>query len=135
MATRCNELMKNDGLLPQDILVLTYRRDRALQLAKAIAVRIGENRIRCPFKDDAKDSLAIEPGKITVSTVASSKGYDAPQVLLGSINDFPTTVEGRACFYVGCTRAREWLEVSATRMSDLAREFESSISATNAGHR
>jgi superfamily I DNA and RNA helicase len=134
VAMRCDELMKRDGLLPQDILVLTYRRDRALQLAEAIAVRIGEDKVRCPFKDDAKDTLAIEAGKIAVSTVASSKGYDAPQVLLVSINDFATTIEGRASFYVGCTRAREWLEVSATKMSDLAREFQSSASATNSGH-
>ena len=81
---------------------------------------------------DAKDTIAIGPGRITVSTVASTKGYDAPQVLLVSVDAFPDTVEGRVCLYVGCTRAREWLEATTTEMTGLAREFERSVSATNA---
>ena len=72
--------------------------------------------------------------RITVSTVASTKGYDAPQVLLASVDEFPETVEGRVCLYVACTRAREWLEGTAKEMTNLAREFETSVSATNAGH-
>ena len=75
--------------------------------------------------------MAIEAGRITVSTVASTKGYDAPQVLLAAVDEFPDTVEGRVCLYVGCTRAREWLEGSAVEMTSLAREFEGSVSATN----
>jgi hypothetical protein len=134
VAARCEELMKTDGLLPQDILVLTYHRQRALQLVAAIAERIGREKVRCPFEEDAKDTVAIEPGQVTVSTVASTKGYDAPQVLLASVDEFPDTVEGRVCLYVGCTRAREWLEATTTAMTGLAREFERSVSATNAGH-
>ena len=132
VAERCEQLMQDDGLLPQDILVLTFRRQRALQLANAIADRVGDEKVRCPFEKDAKDAVAIEPGRITVSTVASTKGYDAPQVLLASANEFPDTVEGRVCLYVGCTRAREWLEGTATEMTGLAREFQKSVSATNA---
>jgi superfamily I DNA and RNA helicase len=126
--------MKKDGLLPQDILVLTYQRRRALELAAAIADRLGKDMVRCPFEDDLKDAIAIEHGKITVSTVASTKGYDAPQVILASVDQFPESVEGRVCLYVACTRAREWLEGSAAKMTDLARELESSVSATNSGH-
>jgi hypothetical protein len=55
-------------------------------------------------------------------------------VLLASVDEFPDTVEGRVCLYVGCTRAREWLEATTTAMTGLAREFERSVSATNAGH-
>jgi len=133
IADRCEQLMNNDGLLPQDILVLTYRRRRALELADAIAERIGGNKVRRPFEEDAKDRIAIGPGRITVSTVASTKGYDAPQVLLASVDAFPDTVEGRVCMYVGCTRAREWLEATTTEMTGLTREFERSVTATNAG--
>lgn len=134
VAARCEQLMQKDGLLPQDILVLTYQRRRASELAAAIEDRIGEDTVRCPFQDDAKDMIAIEPGRITVSTVASTKGYDAPQVILASIDQFLDTVEGRVCLYVGCTRAREWLEGSAVDMTDLAREFESSVTATSSGN-
>jgi len=134
VAARCEQLMKKDGLLPQDILILTYQRRRAHELAAAIANRIGEEKVRCPFDDDAKDAIAIESGRITVSTVASTKGYDAPQVILASFDQFPDTVEGRVCLYVGCTRAREWLEGSTVEITDLSKEFESSVSATNSGH-
>jgi superfamily I DNA/RNA helicase len=125
--------MNNDGLLPQDILVLTYRRHRALELAAAIAGRIGGDKVRRPFEEDAKDTIAIGPGRIAVSTVASTKGYDAPQVLLASVDAFPNTVEGRVSMYVACTRAREWLETTTTEMTGLARELERSVSATDAG--
>ena len=134
IAARCEQLMQEDGLLPQDILVLTYQRRRARELAAAISDRLGTGMVRCPFEDEAKDAIAIAPGTITVSTVASSKGYDAPQVLLASVDQFPESVEGRVGFYVGCTRAREWLEVSTVEISDLAQEFEESVSATNSGH-
>lgn len=84
LASRCEELMKRDGLLPQDILVLTYTRERAAELSAAIADRIGTDRVRRPFAEGQKDALAIQAGRVTVSTVASAKGYDAPQVLSGS---------------------------------------------------
>ncbi|MFW5653251.1 MAG: hypothetical protein ACOC0P_04325, partial [Planctomycetota bacterium] len=49
-----------------------------------------------------------------ISTVNSVKGYDAPYVLVASANEFRDSVEGRAAFYVACTRARYWLEVHHT---------------------
>ncbi len=130
LATCCERLLKRDSLLPQDILVLTFRRDRAMELANAIAERVGQQRVRRPFEESEKDGLAIQPDRITVSTVASAKGYDAPYVMLASVDDFPHDVEGRVSFYVGCTRAREWLEVSWVETTDLVREFERAAAAS-----
>lgn len=130
VANRCETLMRIDGLLPQDILVLTFTRDRALQLAHAIATRVGQNLVRCAFKEEEKDTLAVQPDRITVSTIASAKGYDAPHVLLASLDDIPDNVEGRASFYVGCTRAREWLDVSGSSVTPLVREFQASLAAS-----
>ncbi len=62
-----------------------------------------------------------------MSTVKSAKGYDAPCVLLAAADVFPTTVEGRAEFYVACTRAAEHLEVLACRRPGLAVEFERAV--------
>jgi hypothetical protein len=45
-------------------------------------------------------------------------------VLLASANDYPTDVTGRASFYVGCTRAIEYLEVFAHDRKGLVAEFE-----------
>lgn len=60
--------------------------------------------------------------------MASAKGYDAYCVLLASANEFPTDVKGRANFYVGCTRAIEYLEVFAYEKKSLAAETEAVLS-------
>ena len=131
VAERCEQLMSEDSLLPQDIFVLTFKRSRASKLATAISRRLGDNRVRCPFEEAEKDDLAIQPDKITVSTVASAKGYDAPYVIVASVQDFPEDVEGRVSLYVACTRAREWLDVNAVGRADLVNEFERSLVASN----
>lgn len=59
-----------------------------------------------------------------MSTVASAKGYDAYCVLLFGTSEFPTDLQGRASFYVGCTRAIEYLEVFAHNKSGLVGEME-----------
>lgn len=129
IAEKCEQLILKESLLPQDILVLTFKRNRASQLAAEISKLIGGDRVRCPFEETEKDDLAIQPDKITVSTVASAKGYDAPYVILASVQDFPADVEGRVSFYVACTRAREWLDVNAVGKTDVVREFERSLVA------
>ena len=133
LARNCEDLLQRDGLLPQEILVLTFRRERALQLANAIADRLGPARVRCPFQKPEKDGLAIQPDQVTVSTVASAKGYDAPYVMLASLDEFTNDVKGRVSLYVGCTRAREWLDVSWVETTNLVREFERSAGASR-GH-
>jgi hypothetical protein len=77
--------------------------------------------VHLPFKD--KDRPLGEPGRLTISTVASAKGYDAYCVLLASANEFPTDVKGRANFYVGGTRAVERLDVFANEATGLAGEL------------
>jgi hypothetical protein len=130
VASHCQKLMRRDGLLPQDILVLTFKRERALELAHAIAVHVGAELVRYTLDD--KDNLAVQPNRLTVSTIASAKGYDAPCVLLASADDFSDNVEGRTSFYVGCTRARDWLHVSASTATPLVLEFEASLAAVKA---
>ena len=66
-------------------------------------------------------------GQLTVSTIASAKGYDAFVTLIASANEFLTDVRGRASFYVGCTRAIEHLEVFAYKSSGLAAEYEAVV--------
>jgi hypothetical protein len=53
--------------------------------------------------------------------------------MLASLHDFTDDVEGRASLYVGCTRAREWLEVSTAAVTDLVREFGRAIEASYGG--
>jgi hypothetical protein len=129
VARRCDALIGAEQLLPQDILVLTFKRERAYQLAKAIGSRVGADGVRCAIDETEKDKLVIQKNRVTVSTIASAKGYDAPFVLLASIEDCLAGVEGRATLYVGCTRAREWLEVSGNGTSPLMSELQASVAA------
>ena len=74
-----------------------------------------------------KDQPLNHKGKLTLSTVASAKGYDAYCVLLASANEFVSDVKGRASFYVSCrscTRAIEYLEVFAYEKKGLVIEME-----------
>lgn len=72
---------------------------------------------------EEKDRPLGQRGRLTLSTVASAKGYDAYCVLLASASAFSVDVTGRANFYVGCTRAIEYLEVFAYEERGLVREF------------
>ena len=83
-------------------------------------------------KED-QDRILRRRGCLPLSTVASAKGYDAYCVLLASATDFPTDVSGRASFYVGCTRAIEYLEVFAHRRSGLVAELEKALGRPDGG--
>lgn len=128
---RCEQLIAIEGLLPQDILVLTFQRERARRLGRSITDRLGDIAIRYAFEEAEKDRMAIQPEQLTVSTVASAKGYDAPAVILAGGDDFPDDIEGRASFYVGFTRAREWLYCTCAGKSPLMTELERALDAIN----
>ncbi len=123
---RLRWLIEEQDVRPEDVMVLAYRWDRATQLADAIAKSkiAGVASVHVPCTDSDKDNPAGQQGRLTVSTVASAKGYDAYCVLLASANEFSTDVTGRASFYVGCTRAAEYLEVFACKNHGLAAEME-----------
>ncbi len=121
--TRLRWLLGQQEVRPQDILILTYTKERARELADALSgARLpGINDIHVAM--DKKDESLGQRNRLTVSTVHSAKGYDAYCVLLASANDFSLDVAGRASFYVGCTRAIEYLEVFACENTGLVREL------------
>jgi hypothetical protein len=123
MVAQLRWLIEEQAVRPEDVLVLCFTRDRAVQLAEAVAAaRIaGVAGVHAPLNE--KDRPLGQRGRLTVSTVASAKGYDAYCVLLASANEFTTDVTGRANFYVGCTRALECLEVFAYADNSLATEM------------
>lgn len=47
---------------------------------------------------EEKDRILGGRGQLTISTVASAKGYEAYCVLIVSANEFKLDVEGRASF-------------------------------------
>jgi hypothetical protein len=121
VASQINKLIVEQRVVPSDILVLYkshYLCKDALLPALERAVGKG-HQVREVRSDDA-DSKArplIENGTLTVSTIASAKGYDAPIVFLIGVDDLATDTKGRASFYVGATRAKLVLFLSGIARS------------------
>lgn len=124
IVARLRWLIEEQEVRPEDIQVLAFSRQRVLQLADAIgAAKIPViTGLHVAFNE--KDRPLGQKGRLTLSTVASAKGYDAYCVLLASAHEFTTDVLGRASFYVGCTRAIEFLEVFACEKKGLAEELD-----------
>jgi len=124
---RIRWLTEEQEVRPEDIQVLSFTRDRVLDLAAAIEkAKLRSLRgIHVPWKD--RDNPLGRRGHLSVSTVASAKGYDAFCVLLASANEFNAEVMGRVSFYVGCTRAIEYLEMFAYERKGLVGEMETAL--------
>ena len=127
MAERLRWLIEKQQVRPEDILVLVYYRDQIENLVAAVEAARLPSVEGIHVATTAKDDLLHQRGWLSISTVASAKGYDAYAVLLASANEFPIDVQGRASFYVACTRAIEYLEVFATSRSGLVVEMERAI--------
>jgi superfamily I DNA and RNA helicase len=124
LISRLRWLIEEQEVRPEDIQVLAFTRQRVEELAEAVRVaRVPAiSGVHVAFNE--KDKPLGQKGHLTLSTVASAKGYDAYCVLLASANEFTTDVTGRASFYVGCTRAIEYLEVFAYENKGLVSEME-----------
>ncbi|MBV8113203.1 MAG: ATP-binding domain-containing protein, partial [Silvibacterium sp.] len=69
-----------------------------------------------------KDKYIFEDDCLTLATVEAAKGYDSPIVFLMGADLFGETVESRARFYVGATRAKMHLFVTGIRGQGFAEE-------------
>jgi len=125
---RLRWLIEEQHVRPEDILVLSFTQRRIEELAEAIrnAPIPAVSELHVAFKE--RDQPLGQRGRLSLSTAASAKGYDAYCVLLASANEFTDDVWGRASFYVGCTRAIEYLEVFGYQRKGLLAEMEMSLS-------
>ena len=123
LIARLEWLLVDQQVRAEDVLVLTMRNERAQRLAQAIE-RADLPIARVHLTTQEKDRLLGERKQLTVSTVASAKGYDRYCVLLASVGEFSSDVTGRASFYVGCTRAIEYLELFGGEDAPLLAEFK-----------
>lgn len=126
---RLRWLIEEQQVRPEDIHVLVYFRNQIEKLVAALAAERIPSVEGIHVATTQKDALLHQRGWLSVSTVASAKGYDAYCVLLAGADEFPTDIQGRASFYVACTRAIEYLEVFASGRSGLAAEMEQAIAA------
>lgn len=120
---RLRWLMEDQDVRPEDILVLGPSRKRLRALAGILENDLPVEKVLLPFEAARKDDYITRKNCLTASTINSAKGYDAFCVLIVSANEFALNRGGRAAFYVGCTRARERLDVFAHEDAGLALEF------------
>ena len=124
VARRVERMVRDEKVRPHDILVLTHRRERVYALAERLNRLSLEGFRGCRVAIDEKDKLVAVDGYFSLCTVHSAKGYDANVVLLASAQDFKPDAQGRAAFYVGCTRAQQCLEVTGFGSAPLVDELE-----------
>lgn len=121
-------LINEDGVRPGDILLISEGvkdfesvADSLLACCKAI------QRVIKPYGESSnpdKDRYIFEAECLTLATVEAAKGYDSPIVFLMGADLFGETVESRARFYVGSTRAKMRLFVTGIQGQGFADEAE-----------
>lgn len=129
MVEQIRWLTEEQQVRPEDILILVYYNNLVDEVVSAIKSAQFREVQGIHIATQAKNELLFQPGCVSVSTVASAKGYDAYCVLIPSVNEFPTDVIGRVSFYVACTRAIEYVSVFATSPYRLAGEMKKAIAA------
>ena len=124
---RLRWLIEEQRVRPEDILVLAHSWKRVFESARSITEAKIQSLEGVHVAKHNQDRRLRQRGYLSLSTVASAKGYDAYCTLLVASNDFTSDVKGRASFYVGCTRAIEYLEVFAHERKGLVLEFERAL--------
>lgn len=115
------ELVTTQKVLPSDILIL-YKSHYSFKdrLPQRLQAAIGDG-CKLHFVDNDhpanKNVTLVEDGYLTISTIASAKGYDAPIVFLLGADELETNPQGRASFYVGASRAKFLLYVSGVKVA------------------
>lgn len=122
VAAEVRRMVEKEKVLPSDMLVLymshwPYKAWLEGALKEAVGARSGLRVVNSEHREN-KDDLLMEEGKLTVSTIASAKGYDAPVVFVLGADLLPPDDEGRALFYVAATRAKLELRVSGVEREE-----------------
>ena len=111
------QLIEVEAVRPEDILLIAEQpRLPVLDLAGLL------NRLQRRLPNltahhgygerENKDGYLFVPDQLTIASVYSAKGYDAPLVFLLGADLFAYTKEGRAAFYVAATRAKYRLTIT-----------------------
>lgn len=127
VAGRIAELIKHDEVRPEDILVLAEHGNLVEELESALRKLLPKGQLAGyikPFgdKSDDKDRYIFRERHLTLSTTRGAKGYDAFVGFLLGADEFAPTLQGRASFYVGATRAKYMLTVTGLEGGELLQE-------------
>jgi AAA domain len=124
---RIKWLLEEQQVRPQDVMVLGYEWSTIKSIAQRVEKEKPGGCKGAHLVMNNKDEHISREGLVTFSTVHSAKGYDAYAVLMIDADTYANDVEHRAAFYVGCTRALEYLEVFASARTGLALEMERAV--------
>ncbi|MEM6551971.1 MAG: hypothetical protein AAF750_07575 [Planctomycetota bacterium] len=127
LAARIRWLIESQQVRPQDILILARTKRRVYELADVLTRETFTGTQGVHVAINEKDKLVARSGMFSICTVASAKGYDAHAVLIASAEQWTGKPTDRATFYVGCTRARDYLEISACGPGELFTEMRDAI--------
>lgn len=121
--------IQQDGLEPDDILVISADDRHARQYLEDIAKRLSRAKIN--VNNVHEDSYSIrdfsESGAVTLSTIHKAKGNEAYMVYVVGIDAlFGTSVRARNMIFTAMTRSKAWLRLSG--IGAQASEFAAELS-------
>lgn len=128
LADRVERLITEQKVRPHDILILAYSRRVIQRLDDRLRRLDLPGYHGCRVAIEHMEQLVAVSGYFSICTVHSAKGYDANIVIVASAQEFRTDAQGRAVFYVACTRAQQYLEVTSVSQAPLIDELEKAVS-------
>lgn len=105
-------LVEEENVRPHDILIMYGAHDIGHLLEEPLSQCSKSVRGVSQPHIKRNDEFILREGQVTSTTVYNAKGYDAPIGFLIGVDTFTPDAEGRARFYVGCTRAKHLLYVT-----------------------
>ncbi len=122
VTSEIRRLLRDENVLPNDILILynshhPFKRDLPRQLEEILPTGYSLRLVDSEHNDN-KNIPLTDDNVLTLSTIASAKGYDAPIVFLLGVDVLSTSDQDHARFYVAATRAKFLLYVYATHTDE-----------------
>ena len=104
------DLIENEEVLPEDILILPESKWRELAPYRRELEKRG---VSCNFVREDKEQPIFVPGRVTLCSIHSARGYGAPVVFMVNAGRFLRNDASRRRFYVGATRCQYLLVLSS----------------------
>lgn len=113
-------LLTDQQIRPQDILILSSYPQSFSHLERYLLQAQPDLNIQQwgGNRTTNDEDLILAPDRLSMSTIVTAKGYHAPLVILMDADQIPGNARGRTQFFVGVTRAQQYLAVVGVKTRD-----------------
>lgn len=116
VATSIRSDIRDEGVAPEEIIVISLDSPRAKKLMSALQLRLQADNIASTIPGLVDGSAEFgEPGRVTLSTVFRAKGNEAPVVYIlsfDSLYDYVQEIENRNRAFTCISRSKGWVRIT-----------------------